>query len=242
MGPGCGEVGALRSAGEVERRFTDGAPVCDHIAGITSLALGGTLELQLVGNAPVAGQSFDLWEAAGTTGAAPALSAGALPEGLFYHTWSLVEDGTLRVSFATETFGEWLSVHNAGTSGDINGDGVPNLLEHALAIDPDGGGNTLPAYGLEQGVSGKSLSLAFDLPVPCPPGLTYVVEVSEDCSAWQAIAERSGNGDWSGSAAVTTFPAADGMQHHEIVDAASAGSRRFIRLRVERPTDPSAGN
>ena len=215
-----------------------GSPAQDHISGITSLAMGGTLDLpHLGGDALTAGQSFDLWDAAVTTGSAPQLAGSTLPAGLFYHTWDLQTAGTLHVSYAAETYQQWADTHGAGDAvTDLNEDGTPNLIEFALAIDPEGGTNTLPTCDVEQDGSGAALALLVQLPDPSPPACVYFVEASDsvDATAWQVVAQRTGNGAWSGTATVTSVPAANGMQTYRIADPAPGDSpKRFMRLRVE---------
>ena len=215
-----------------------GAPVQDHISGLTSITLGGTLDLQhLDGDALTANQSFDLWDAATTAGSLPQIAGSALPAGLFYHTWDLQNQGTLHVSRAAETYQQWADAYGSGDSTtDLNHDGTANLIEFALAIPPEGGGNTLPDHEVVQDASGASLALLVHLPVPAPPGSVYLVEASDslEAAAWQVVAQRTGNGEWSGAAEVTLLPAGNGIQTYRIVDPAPmGGSKRFMRLRVE---------
>ena len=215
-----------------------GSPTQDHIAGLTSLTMGGTLDLQQIGgDAHSAGQSFDLWDAAITAGSVPQIAGSALPAGLFYHTWDLQTQGIIRVSRAAETYQKWADAYGAGDSTtDLNNDGTVNLIEFALAISPAGGGNTLPTHEVEQDESGTSLALSVHLPVPAPPDSVYRIEASDSLQArrWEAIAHRTGNGPWTGAAAVTTSPVSDGIQTHRIADTAPKGtSKRFMRLRVE---------
>jgi hypothetical protein len=55
-----------------------------------------------------------------------------------------------------------------------------------------------------------------------------------EAGAWEVIAQRSGNGEWSGTAAVIPFLFSEGIQTYRITDPASpSSSRRFMRLRVE---------
>jgi hypothetical protein len=63
-----------------------------------------------------------------------------------------------------------------------------------------------------------------------------MVEASDslEAGAWEIIAQRNGNGDWSGTAAVIPFLFSEGIQTYRITDPASLGSpTRFMRLRVE---------
>jgi hypothetical protein len=232
--------GGLTLAGTLRMQIGNvlGVPTQDHISGITSLTMGGTLELQhLDGDALAACQAFDLWDAATATGGVPQITGSTLPAGLFYHTWDLPAEGFIRVSRAAETYEKWLEAYGAGeSSSDLNNDGTVNQIEFALAINPEGGGNTLPTHEVVQDGSGAALALLVHLPVPSPPGSVYIVEAGDslELGAWQVIAQRSGNGDWSGTAAVTSLLLSDGIQTYRIADAAPAGSsKRFMRLRVE---------
>jgi hypothetical protein len=232
--------GALSLDGTLQMQIGSvaGAPVQDHISGLTSLTLGGTLDLQhLAGDPLTASQSFDLWDAAATTGSVPQLAGSSLPAGLFYHTWDLPSQGTLHVSCAAETYQQWAAAYGAGDSGtDLNHDGTVNLIEFALALPTDGGGNTLSDYEVVQDASGTSLALLVHLPVPAPPSAAYFVEASDslEAAAWQVVAQRTGNGEWSGTATVTPTSSSNGIQTYRIADPAPAGSsKRFMRLRVE---------
>ena len=213
-------------------------PANDHISGITSLTMGGTLDLQhLGGEAPAACQSFDLGDAAATAGSVPQISGSTLPAGLFYHTWDLQNQGILSVSCAAETYEKWASAYGAGEAmTDLNHDGTVNLVEFALAINPEGGGNTLPTHEVVQDGSGVALALLVHLPAVVPPASVYMVEASNSLEAgtWETIAQRNGNDEWSGSAAITSFPVSNGIQTYRIADTAAGGSpKRFLRLRIE---------
>ena len=213
-------------------------PDNDHISGITSLTMGGTLDLQhLGGEVPAACQSFDLWDAAATAGSVPQISGSALPAALFYHTWDLQNQGILSVSCAAETYEKWASAYGAGEPmTDLNHDGTVNLVEFALAINPEGGGNTLPTHEVVQDGSGVALALLVHLPAVVPPASVYIVEASNSLEAgtWESIAQRNGNDEWSGSATITSFPVSNGIQTYRIADTAAGGSpKRFLRLRIE---------
>jgi hypothetical protein len=230
--------GGLSLAGTLRMQIgnSTGLPVQDHLSGLTSIAMGGTLELSHTGDALTVSQSFDLWDAALTTGDVPQVTGDALPDGLFYHTWGLETEGTIQVSCTPETYAQWAAYYGAGAeTTDLNDDGTCNLLEFALGISPVTGGNTLPYHQVEQDLTGNRLALTVHLPVPAPPAAVYTVEASDTLGTdeWQTLAQRTGNGDWAGAAAVTTSPAAGGLQTHRIQDVVAGSTKRFIRLRVE---------
>ncbi|MEO7098913.1 MAG: hypothetical protein ABI162_06095 [Luteolibacter sp.] len=236
--------GGLTLGGTLGMRFNEsnGSPTCDHISGLTSVSMGGILELQpmAVGATLTAGQSIDLWDSALTTGTAPQITGITLADGLFFHSDGLQTQGSLSVSIAPETYQQWMTTYvTAGdTSNDINHDGVADFMEFSLGINPQGGGNTLPTYEVEHDSSGTALALIVHLPVPSPPSVVYTVEASDnlETSGWESIAQRTGNGEWSGSATITSAAAENGIQTFHIRDVVVPDSTRikkFIRLRVE---------
>jgi hypothetical protein len=232
--------GALTLDGTLRMQIGNvlGLPVHDHISGISALAMGGTLDLLQVSDEPLtAGQSFDLWDAALTTGSVPQLAGSTPPAGLYYHTWDLQTEGALHVSYAAETYQQWADANGAGAPDtDLNDDGTANLIEFALAINPQGSGNTLPTCDVEVDGSGAALALLVHLPDPSPPACVYTVEASDslDTAGWQVVTQRTGNGAWSDTATITSLPAANGMQSYRIADPVPSGSpKRFMRLRVE---------
>jgi hypothetical protein len=208
----------------------------DRLTGITTLTLGGTLDLSLTGDPVDACQSFDLWEAANTTGGSPQVTGDSLPDGLFYHTCYLTSTGVIHISRAPETYSQWAGYYGAGTeTSDVNGDGTCNLLEFALGISPETGGNSLPAYEVESDLSGNRLVLVVRLPVPAPEATIYIVEGSDtlDATDWETLAQRTGNSAWTGTATIVTSAEADGLQTHRISDVVAGTGKRFMRLRVQ---------
>ena len=221
---------------------SNGLPICDHISGLTSFSMGGILDLQpmFIGATLAAGQSIDLWDSALTTRTAPQITGITLANGLYFHSEELQTQGSLSVSIAPETYQEWLDNYTVvgDTGGDTNHDGVADFMEFSLGINPQGGGNTLPTYDVEHDSSGTALALNVHLPVPSPPSVVYTVEASNNLEAagWESIARRTGNGEWSGTATITSEAAADGIQTFHIRDVVipdSTRTKKFIRLRVE---------
>jgi hypothetical protein len=230
--------GDLALAGTLKMQLGNvaNAPICDHLTGLTSITMGGTLEIQHFGeSSPTAGQSFDIWDSVIATGNAPAIAAANLTGGLFYHTSDLQTSGALNVGMAAETYETWAAAYGAETElSDMNQDGVVNKLEFALGISPQGGGNTLPVHELLYDGTGNILALAVNLPVPCPSTVEYTVEASDslDSADWEVIAQRIGNAPWSGPASITEDAAANGIQTYHVKDT-SSGTKRFMRLRVK---------
>lgn len=117
-----------------------------------------------------------------------------------------------------------------GDTADYDGDGIPNLLEYALQLDPttaNRGG--LPTLG-EMVVNGSEYQTLSYTQVIGATDVVYVAEVSSDLMTWQ-----------SGTNYLTTVSVtanADNLTNTVMVrDLASidAGGPRFIRLRVNHP-------
>jgi lysophospholipase L1-like esterase len=105
---------------------------------------------------------------------------------------------------------------SAADSADPDGDGLPNLLEYALDLDPLQPGGVATQSALQLTGATPTLSLTFNR---ARPDLTYVVEASNDLVSWNLIATNPGTVGQS----VT------------VEDSAPASPRRFLRLRVNAP-------
>ncbi len=113
---------------------------------------------------------------------------------------------------------QWKTTHglppDAADYGDPDGDGIPTLVEYALALDPAVGG-TMPAITSS---SGQYITLAATKN-PAAVGLIWDAEVSADLLHW--------------------FPATvtvNTSSHFEATDTTpvSAAAKRFIRLKITR--------
>ena len=112
-------------------------------------------------------------------------------------------------------------------SGDINGDGVPHLVEYGLALEPAGP----PAAPLR--FDGEMLRL--DLPASVGADVGFAIERSEDGAIWEAVATRTDAGSWSGELEVTEVPDGSGRRATSIPRSPAAGTAAVFRLRVFRP-------
>lgn len=103
---------------------------------------------------------------------------------------------------------------DSSPSADPDGDGLPNLLEYALALDPlDAGITSIPAS--VPSPSGTHLEFTF---LRARAELTYEVLGSSDLVNWTVIATNPG-------AVSLTVPVT-------VTDTVSTAPRRFLRLRV----------
>lgn len=150
--------------------------------------------------------------------------------------WGIAEDRSAVVEIRDHSENEWRvyyfgSVENAelpeaSDEADWDGDGLPNLLEYALGLDP-----TVPHQGdwsqtqLEDYEGETYLTFAFTRPSPPPEGLLYEVESSS----------MSG-GSWEPAILLEGYPIshADGSETVKYRDTVPTGEAdaRFMRLRV----------
>ncbi len=112
----------------------------------------------------------------------------------------------------------WSSRFGAGVTadplGDPDGDGISNLLEYALGMDPLAPG-LMPAPELTDGM----LSITFERP-KTPADITWAAEISDDLQTWTEIPlEVISSGETETMRAADTNPPPD-------------TGRRFMRLKV----------
>jgi glucuronoarabinoxylan endo-1,4-beta-xylanase len=110
-----------------------------------------------------------------------------------------------------------------------HGDGVPNLLAHALGALP--GAPLDPARLPLAHQHGSSTRFSFILPAPAHPRIEYAIERSADLAGWTAVATKQGSAPWTGPAAVQSPPVGDGSEQVS-VEVGGEGDRVFYRLRL----------
>ena len=123
-------------------------------------------------------------------------------------------------------FGSYDSAGSGADAADPNGDGLNNLLEYALGIDPNASG-VMPA---SLASSGANLEYSYTRSTAAKDnGVTYQIERSDTLAA----------GSWSTQTVTQQITATQGAL--ETVKASVAkgnGGKRFLRLRVSA----AAGN
>ena len=104
----------------------------------------------------------------------------------------------------------------AGDAEDYDGDGLSNLAEYALGLDP----KAASASPVTLGRSGNFLTLSYPRRSPADPALTYTVQASDNLGTGFTAAPGSTNTVGSTSTYTDT------------VDISASGVRRFLRLSV----------
>ena len=112
---------------------------------------------------------------------------------------------------------------------DAGGDGVPNLLAHALGF---AAGVAVARERLPRlFAAGSALSFGFSLPSPAPGDVSYRIERSGDLATWTEVAAKTGDSPWTGSSPVEVLPETAGVVQAR-VSAEPGSGRAFYRLRV----------
>ncbi len=152
------------------------------------------------------------------------------------HTWALTVNNT----FANFAAAAGLAAANADPAADPDGDGLPNLLEYGLNLNPaapDHGPTTPLDTHIRTDAGKRYLSIRFTR-VPLAADLIYAVEASGNLQDWTAVATSTGGGAFVGPGVISD-DAADTTPHTvEIRDPVpldgTTPSRRFLRLRITR--------
>ena len=113
----------------------------------------------------------------------------------------------------------------AADGADPDGDGLVNLVEYALGLDP----NSADPNPLSFSLAGRRLVLIYKRPHPAPPDITYINEV----------ANTLGSGVWNSSPALITQAVVnngDGTETVTVTDLADTAttSAHYARVRFTR--------
>jgi hypothetical protein len=133
-------------------------------------------------------------------------------------------------AWQAEQFGAESGGPDAAPTADPDRDGIVNLMEYALKLDPNDADVTgLPAQGKTNVDGSDYLTLTYTR-VKAATDITYVVEVSGDLVTWNA------GPSYTATVSVTDNP--DGITQtvvvRDLVPMDSATSR-FIRLKITQP-------
>ena len=121
---------------------------------------------------------------------------------------------------------------------DYDGDGLSNLLEYGLSLNPAIAGlNGLPIVTLKDYSGTKYLSMTFNRSV-LATDITYIVQASSDLTNWTDLGTSAGGAVTSGTGFVAETGAAP-MFNVEVRDTVpydpNAMTKRFIRLKITSP-------
>ena len=211
---------------------------------LSGAGLDGSLDIDLhtnaIGYTPVAGDSFVVINAAGgRIGQFAATNAigDALPDGLKWDVQYTPTSVVLAVATIASPLTGYDAYSNAyalvgGPMADPNGDGWRNLAAYALGFDPTG---TTHA-GLSGGIATGKLSITFDV-LDSRSDITYWAETSDTLmtndSGWNWIWTNKPLQAIAGPNAAVL--GTSGETNTVCVSDTSAGTNRFLRLRITRP-------
>jgi reprolysin-like metallo-peptidase family M12B/putative Ig domain-containing protein len=127
---------------------------------------------------------------------------------------------------------------NAALLYDYDGDGIPNVTEYALGLNPTVASlSGLPVVTIKNYGGTNYLSMIFHRSAAATD-LTYIVQASSDLAVWTDLASSVAGGAMSGSGFVTQTGSAPNFtdEVRDTVPVNSApGARRFLRLKVSSP-------
>jgi hypothetical protein len=153
--------------------------------------------------------------------------------------------GDTKPPMPTDTFATWRAANGVGSEAeDDDLDGILNLMEYALDLDPVNGLSAADAASLpELAVSndGNSLGVEFLIPKPARTDVIYYVEGSTSLSplSWKfgtvATKNVGGNPAWLGlEGPVTESDVPGGKVSVFVTVNQNAGENRYFRLRVSK--------
>jgi uncharacterized protein YjiK len=147
-------------------------------------------------------------------------------------------------SWRASNFGSTANSGDAADDADYDHDGVGNLLEYALGLDPKTAPSASERGALPQAMLHDAsapelsdrLALSFQLPASIPADATYTVQASTDLVSWTDLASKTGSGSWSwlaeGQSRILTTGST--VRVGDAVPSA-AQSSRMMRLKVTTP-------
>ena len=127
------------------------------------------------------------------------------------------------------SFASWATANGviASNAEDTDNDGINNLLEYALDLNPNAAETSLPSVALENDAGTDYLTLTFRRSLDAPD-LTYTVESSADLSSWSTATLES---------TTVTNADVDGDGSAELVKVRvdiTGQPKQFVRLKVSQ--------
>jgi autotransporter-associated beta strand protein len=241
------------AAGSVFDAEITSAVTADRLAVTGVLSMNGTVRVTLAGYSPVAGDSFDLVDAASVTGS-PVFdfAAAPLPAGLRWDTSRFAADGIIRVAEGgVSAFDTWAAANGVtgGLAGDDDGDGASNLLEFATNSDPKSGRSVARSYVALASLGGQnvltltvatregsSFAASGNRQSATRDGVNYLIEAANDLNGWGVVpATELSAADAASVQAGLSLPLLNaGWEWHTFrTEGGTAGDPAdFIRLKV----------
>ncbi|MCW1926443.1 autotransporter-associated beta strand repeat-containing protein [Luteolibacter arcticus] len=182
-----------------------GAATHDKVAATGALTANGTIAVTLSGYTPVAGNTFDIVDAASITGTPTFnFTAAVLTAGLVWDTSAFATTGVISV-VTDDPYTAWASFYGVteGKNGDDDKDGESNLLEFATNSNPANGSSRPRAYG-KMHVLGGDKALTYTVAVrknavfaagapdaskreAIKDKVEYTIEASNELGIWNSV-------------------------------------------------------
>lgn len=200
--PGINGVGTLTinnsltlaGSTNMELHKSDATLTSDLLDGMTALTLGGNLSVTATGDALAAGDTFVLFTmtSGSATGSFATINLPTLPGSMVWDTTLLIGSGTIKVASTLSPLENWreqnfnisTNTGDAANDADPDHDGLTNLVEYALDLDPNSAGTTATAL-ITDITTGYLRSTVVKNPLATD--LTYEVQVSSDLADWNSV-------------------------------------------------------
>lgn len=196
--------------------------ISNKLTGPGTAELKGTFEINLAGASIANGNQWTLVDVATANYDATTFSVAGFDE-LTEGIWTKVDGGKTwtfsqadgKLTLAVSGYAQWAATNNVllGENGDDDKDGISNLVEYALGLNPQA--SSAPAGTLV----GKLLTFTKGTEAKTAGDVTYVIETSTTLAA----------GSWTPAAATETT---DDISYLLPTDP---GGKLFARLKVTKP-------
>lgn len=221
----------------------------DAIDVAGKLTFAGTMHVALFGGfQPAQGDTFNLFDWGTTAGTFGTINLPPLGQYLAWDTSQLYATGVLRVVSTLLPIQQWRLAKfgfptNTGLAAnaiDADFDGIVNLLEYALFLDPHASSTPgLPTVDTVEVGGLDYLTITFRRPLSATD-LGYVVQVSPDLATWFPGSSYASTGDVPSNANTTQVSRTDDgtLETITVRDNTPLGTgRRFLRVSVTVPPE-----
>ena len=217
----------------------------NRIAAADTFTAGGRLKVSLEKTYnPAAGDHFKIFDFTAYKGGFASFVLPSLGQNQVWDTSQIPVNGTLRIVTAVESwrqqhFGSIADAGTAANNADPDGDGIPNLIEYALGLEPtkpSPGG--LPVLGTTIFEGHEYLTLTLTRPSDIPD-VSYRFQVGD------SVAPENDGSLYSPSADIpsnefTTEVSRDQVGNSEVITVRdnlpiTKATRRFMRLKISNP-------